>query len=385
MFDRGWTLFRVRGIPIRIDFTLLLFLPYLAFVTSLEFERYAKQLGYAPAELHVPAIVWGIILAVAVFASVLLHELAHSLVALRDGARVRSITLMMLGGVSMIEDEVPPEKETWMAFVGPLTSLVIAAVAWGLYRVLPLPAGPAVALGVLALINLVIGIFNLIPAFPMDGGRVLRSLLARRYGLERATEIASRVGKTLAVLFGLWGAMTFNFILLLIALFIFFGATAEQKRFEARASLSGVPISRLMTRRVGEARIYERTGDVARRMLEQDQIAARVVDGRDAEHPTGRTVGIVTTWELVRAEAEKGGDAPVAASLTSAPVVSVHEAEDASRLVDALLPTGRAGAAIVLDETEAPVGIVTSDDLSRALSVARASRRRSRRSGRDAR
>lgn len=367
MFERGWTIFRVRGIPIRLDITLLILLPYLVFVTSIEWSRFAAALGYPPSALKLPALVWGVILAILVFASILLHELGHSMVALRAGARVRSITLMMLGGVSLIEDDVPPERESWMAFVGPLVSALIAVVAWLLFRFVPFPPDVKVGLAVLAAINGLVAIFNMLPAFPMDGGRVLRGLLSRRLGFLRATKVAAGVGQGMAIVFGLFGLLSLNFILLLIAAFIYVGAAGEKARVEARAALSGLKVESVMMDRVGEARLHERAGEVARRLMREEQIAARVLDGVDSGHPNGQTVGVVMMADLVRVENERGEDAPLNEAMNPAPIIQVHKADDASGLIDKLVPIGRAAAAVVLDEGEQPVGVVTSDELQRVV------------------
>lgn len=379
MFERGWTIFRVRGIPIRLDITLLILLPYLVFVTSLEFSRFAAAMGYQPEALRLPALVWGLILAVLVFVSILLHELGHSLVALRAGARVRSITLMLLGGVSMIEDEIPPERESWMAFVGPLVSMGIAVAAFALVRFVPfLPPDIRVGLVVLATINAIVAVFNLLPAFPMDGGRVLRGLLSRRLGFVRATRVATVVGRVMAVLFGILGLLSLNFILILIAAFIYAGAVGEQVRTDSRAALSGLSVSNVMLDRVGEAHTDELAGQVARRLMADEQVAVRVLDGRDAEHPNGKTVGVMMMWDLVRLETERGSDAPVVSGLSQTPPVEVHASDEAAKLIDKLAPIGRANAAIVLDEKEMPVGIVTAEELQRIV-VARSNEKGPRR------
>lgn len=375
MFERGWTIFRVRGIPIRLDITLLILLPYLVFVTSIEFTRFAAALGYPPEALKLPSFLWGIILAVLVFVSILLHELGHSLVALRAGAKVRSITLMMLGGVSILENDVPPEKESFMAFVGPLVSIVIAAVSYLLFRFVPFPPDIKVGLVVLATINALVGIFNLLPAFPMDGGRVLRGLLSRRLGFVRATRIATRVGQGMAILFGIFGLLSLNFILILIAGFIFMGASGEQMRAEARGALTGLSVSNVMTDKVGEAYVDERAGDVARRLAADEKLAVRVLDGRDEGHPNGQIVGIIMMWDLVRLETERGSETPLFAALTNAPVINVHRADEASELVDKLAPIGKASAAIVLDEEEHPVGVITSEELQRLVTTRKNQRR----------
>jgi Zn-dependent protease len=230
MFEQGLTILRIRGIPIRLHFSLLLFLPYVAFAATRQFGAIAGAFGVTPDEVRLPPLLWGVLLAVGLFVAVLVHELAHSLVALRSGARVRSITLMMLGGVSLIEGELPPAKEAWMAFAGPLASFVIAAASYLVYRLAPLPVEVLVALLAFAITNTVLGVFNLLPAFPMDGGRILRGLLATRLGRARATRVASRVGQGMAVLLAAYGLWTWNLLLVLIAWFVWSGASAAHEQ-----------------------------------------------------------------------------------------------------------------------------------------------------------
>lgn len=233
MFDRGVTVLRIRGIPIKLDITLLVFLPYVAFTAASQFSLIASSLGIPREALHLPPLAWGAILAVGLFVAILAHELAHSLVALKNGIKVRSITLMMLGGVSQIESE-DPAHEAWMAFAGPLMSFGIALGSYAVYRLLPAPAEVGVALLAFAITNAILGVFNLLPAFPMDGGRVLRGLLSGRLGRDRATRIATGIGKVMAVILGLVALVSFNPILVLIAAFIYMGASAEQERADAR-------------------------------------------------------------------------------------------------------------------------------------------------------
>ncbi len=230
MLDRGLTIFRVRGIPVKLHVSLIVFLPLVALMATRQLGYVASALGIPRSAFELPPIVWGGILAVGLFVAVLAHELCHSLIAIRYGARVRGILLMMLGGISFIEDDLPPRREAWMAFAGPLASFAIAVVCFALFRLLPLPAEAGAALLAFSMTNAVIGAFNLIPAFPLDGGRVLRGLLAGRLGMERATVVAARVGKILAVALAIYAAMTLNPILLLIAWFVYAGAGAERDR-----------------------------------------------------------------------------------------------------------------------------------------------------------
>jgi Zn-dependent protease len=227
-------------VPLRIHWTLLLAIPYLAAAFLVQFGT-ASHGAIAPREGYA----LGVALALSLFLAVFLHELCHTVVGVRLGAAVRAITLMFLGGVS--EMSTPPSTaagEVAMAAAGPAASLAIAAVAWGLGRTTH--GLPQVFLLLFAQLNLVIGIFNLLPAFPLDGGRVLRGLLALRLGTERATRVAARIGQVLAVLLGMVGLFFGGLLLTLIAVFIFVSATAESRATILETRLRRVPVGALM-------------------------------------------------------------------------------------------------------------------------------------------
>ncbi len=367
MFDQSITAFRLRKIPVKLHITLLLFIPYVAFVATRQFARFVDELGMPVEDIHVPPFVWGLILAVALFGSILLHELAHSLVARRQGAEVQSITLMALGGVSQLRGEVHPEHEAWMAFVGPLTSLGIAATSYGAFALLRLPPEVAAALLVVAWMNLALGVFNLLPAFPMDGGRVLRGLLVSRVGRSRATRIATVVGKVMAGAFAIYGIVSFNVVLVLIAGFVYLGASAEQSRLAARDVLRGVSMADLMTTRLGEAHPGEAAVDVARRLLIGNLVGATVLDGE--ESPLGpRPLGLVLASELAERVARQGRDLPVEkAMLTN--LASVQVGDDATSALDAMV-SGDGKAVLVLGSGGGVVGLVTDAEIQRLMALA---------------
>ena len=229
MLDRGLTILRIRGIPVRLHPSLLVFLPYLVFAATRQLDAVARLLGIPRDAFRLPPLVWGVILAVGLFVAVLAHELCHSLVAIRSGARVHAITLMMLGGVSFIDGRLPPGREAWMAFAGPLASFAIAAVSFVIFRTVPLPPDALAAVFAFAMTNAVLAVFNLLPAFPMDGGRVVRGLLARWIGQARATAFAAKLGKVMAVAIALYALWSFNLFLLLIAWFVYAGARSEER------------------------------------------------------------------------------------------------------------------------------------------------------------
>ena len=271
---------------------------------------------------------------------------------------------MMLGGVSIIEGELPPLEEAWMAFAGPLASFGIALVSWALYRLLPLPGELSAALVAFASTNAVLGVFNLLPAFPMDGGRVVRGLLAGRLGRERATLVAARLGKGMAVLFALFALFTFNLILLFIAWFVYMGAGAEETRRGVLGALQGVPLSEVMSDRIGAARADETVGEVLRRVLRGGLVGAEVSNG--VAH------GVVTAEDLEGIAARGGMGEPVTAAMDPAPRL-VHPGEDAAPALEALT-SGEARAVVIVDAQDHVVGMVTPNELRRAAVLGRLAR-----------
>jgi Zn-dependent protease len=225
MLGPAFKIATVWGIPIRVHITLVLLFPFLAWHFRLGF-------GY------------GVVLALALFASIVLHELGHSLVCLRCGCRVREILLLPIGGAARME-QMPrrPRDELLMALAGPLVSLLLFVLLfYGVAR-LPLPRllmrveGGTVALSLASLVglaNLGLALFNLLPAFPMDGGRVLRAALTPRWGRLQATRIATIVGRAIAVVFVVYGlrAPGAHLTLILIGAFIFWAAGVEYRQVQ---------------------------------------------------------------------------------------------------------------------------------------------------------
>lgn len=220
--------------------------------------------GYFPHALSAPSTLaaWlsGLVAALLLFVSVLLHELSHSLVAQAHGLRVRGITLHVFGGVSQLEDEPPsPRAEFLIAVVGPLTSFLIAGLLWAASASAVVPTGAARAIvDYLIVVNLAVGVFNLIPGFPLDGGRLLRAALWKWTGaLGRATTIASRVGGGVAIalmILGLVqilnGVIVGGVWLILIGLFLRGAAEASHTQVTLREALQGLAVREIMTRDV---------------------------------------------------------------------------------------------------------------------------------------
>jgi Zn-dependent protease len=227
--------FRLLRIPVQLDLTFLLVLPLLAwligsdlgkFVRAFELEIQVEPLleGFKPYLL-------GFFAALGLFLSILVHELGHSLIGRHFNLRIKNITLWVLGGMAEFE-RIPKQRgtEALMAIAGPITSILMAGLAWGLQQATPLSfGGMRFILSYLIYMNLVLAVFNLLPALPLDGGRVFRSLLAMRIAYRKATLIAATLSRILAAILGLVGLLSLNLWLMLIAFFIFIAVSGETR------------------------------------------------------------------------------------------------------------------------------------------------------------
>ncbi|MEO5373176.1 MAG: site-2 protease family protein [Alphaproteobacteria bacterium] len=253
MFGRGITLFRLLGFEVRLDFTWVLLAVLVA---------WTLVVGLFPAnypDLSPQSYLWmGVAGTLGIFASLVIHEFAHSLVARRYGLPITGITLFLFGGVAeMSEEPSDPMQELRMAIAGPLASIVLATALFVLHLGATAAALPVQISGVLLYltwINGILAVFNMIPAFPLDGGRVLRAILWRWKGNQRwATRVASRFGSAFGVLLivlGVLSVLTGNLVSgmwwFLIGLFIRGAATASYSETLTRQALQGVPVRRVM-------------------------------------------------------------------------------------------------------------------------------------------
>jgi len=283
------------GIPIRIHFTFLFFLAWVTISGS-------SSDGFSLA-----------ILLVAIFACVLLHELGHALVAKHFGVETTDITLYPIGGIAMLDGRPKPRQEFWIALAGPAVNVALAIVlalcvyvfeggfsqfAGGLEK--------ATLLDALLIANIGLTLFNLIPAFPMDGGRVLRAALAQAMPEAKATQIAGGIGQGLAILIGLAGLlMQQGFVLLLIAFFVFVGASQEISTTVTRSFLYGHTIADAMQTRFRTIL----SGDSL------DKAAAMLLDGAQHDFPVmngDEVLGVLTRNSIVRGLSTDGPTAYVA-------------------------------------------------------------------------
>jgi Zn-dependent protease/predicted transcriptional regulator len=251
------------GIPIQIHYTFLLVIPLFAWIIGSQISMTVdmlKDLYVIPIDSSLITsgffpYVLGAVVSCGLFFGVLVHELAHSLVARKKGIAINSITLMIFGGVATMEEGIPdPKVELPMALVGPVASLIFGIVCGGLVyfvpSLVPDPARAGVLIflfGYLGVLNVILCFFNLIPAFPMDGGRVLRAWLATWMPLHKATQIAADIGKGFAIIFGIIGLFFFSPFLILIALFIYIGANMESTAVKYSHLLQDVTVGEMMS------------------------------------------------------------------------------------------------------------------------------------------
>ncbi|MBX0295607.1 site-2 protease family protein [Haloarcula nitratireducens] len=369
---RNYRITTVWGIPIQVNISLLVFLPVLAWLigSGAQIELYAGIVGSLVgaeldlARLQAGATPWlvGTLAAVGLFVSVTLHELGHAWAAMRYDLEVESITLWILGGLASFK-EMPREwnREFWIAVAGPITSILVGVVCYaGLFA---LPSGATVSLfvvGWLSVTNLILAGFNMLPAFPMDGGRVLRALLARNRPYASATRIAARIGTLFAVLFAVFGVLSFSPILLLLALFIYAAATGESRTVALSDLLEGLTVGDVARPSTLTIDATESVEDLVDRMFADRSTEFTVTQG-------GEVVGVVTVADFRElSQAEREHDTVGDLMETDLPRLDAGmSAFDA--LVE--LDTARASAALV----EGPDGVhvVSREDFSSAMEMRR--------------
>jgi len=301
---------RLFGIPIYLHFTFLLVIPLFAWIIGSQIETTIQLLGQIFSVTIDPSLITrgpgpyllGALVALGLFAGVLVHEIAHSLVAKKKGIRINNITLFLFGGVSSMEEGTPdPKVELPMALAGPLTSLGLGIISIGIIYLIPLIVGSPGVAGVLVflfaylgLLNVILFGFNLLPAFPMDGGRVLRAFLAQRMPVTQATRIASQIGKGFAVFFGIFGFLAFNPILIIIAFFIYIGASQESSAARYTSLLQDLTLGAVMSTPVMTVSPQTPVPEMLEQMYTTKHLGFPVVD-------RGMVVGVITLSDLHRA------------------------------------------------------------------------------------
>ncbi len=340
----------VAGIPIRLHFTFLLFLVWVGM-------RGGGALGIA--------------LVCTLFLCVVLHELGHSLVALRYGIPVADITLYPIGGVARIEKRPQARQELWIALAGPAVNVIIALVLYagliGTGGLVPADVTRAAHGGwrgfaeTIMMANIALVLFNLIPAFPMDGGRVLRALLALRLPPERATAIAAGIGQFIAIAVGLWAMLTGAYWYLFIAFFVYIGAGQEAFAYRQAALIEGVLVKQAMLTDVRTLTVGTTLKEAADVLLDTSQHDFPVVHGDAVQ-------GILTRDSLLRGLAEGGPGAYVAGAMRR-DFLSAGPDDDLGELLPRL--QAQPGPLLVLDAANDNrlLGMVTGENVAEFFAV----------------
>jgi Zn-dependent protease/predicted transcriptional regulator len=366
----SWRIGRIAGIDVYVHFTFLILLAWVA-------------LSHYGANRDPTEALTGVLFILALFGIVVLHELGHALAARHYGIRTRDITLLPIGGVARLE-RIPedPKQELVVAIAGPLVNVVLAVVIYFVMavdvRLAELTSATRVGGNFLLQmfwVNVMLVIFNMLPAFPMDGGRVLRALLAMRMDYVRATQIAAAVGQAMAIAFAAWGlfAPVFgaqsNPFLLFIALFVWLGAAGEASMVQLRTALGGIPVMRAMITDF--------------RTLSPDDRLARAVDhvlaGFQQDFPVvenDNLVGILTRNGMAAAMAQHGTDGRVGDAMQH-DFVAVSPRDMLETAFTKLQDCNCHTLPVVHDGRL--VGLMTSDNLAEVLMIQESLREASRR------
>lgn len=349
----GWSLNigSIAGTAIRIHITFLLFLVWI-FAAS-------YVAGGADAAWN------GLIFLILIFACVVAHEFGHIFMARAFGVNTPDVTLLPIGGVARLE-RIPetPSEEFLIAIAGPLVNVAIAGIliVFGADpragSVMLVDTSPLIDR--LALVNLFIAVFNMIPAFPMDGGRVLRALLGAKFGFVRATEIAASIGQGFAFLLGFIG-LFYNPLLIFIAIFVYLAASSEAHMVALRSVARGVPVLAAAMTQIATLTPDAHIDDAVQTLLKTSQSEFPVVD--HAQKP----VGLLGRDGIIRALKELGPEARVSEAMNGTlPVVDRRRPlDEAVRL----LQEKAAPAVAVVDSDGRFLGLITTETLGELLMV----------------
>ncbi|ELZ40921.1 peptidase M50 [Halorubrum saccharovorum DSM 1137] len=369
---RGIKIGTVLGIPVRLNWTFLIVLPLFAYLIGSQVGVIAGVMndafgaGIDPAAVGAGVTPWalGLAAALGLFGGVLLHEFGHSIVAMRYGYEIESITLWLLGGLANFA-EFPEDwkHEFWIAIAGPVVSVAVGVACYGVFALAPVGSNAVLfVFGYLALLNVVLAVFNMLPAFPMDGGRVLRAILARNQPHAQATQRAAAIGKVFAFLMGLIGVLNFQLLLIVLAFFIYIAASGEAQQTTLKAAFEDVTVDDVMTRREDLHTVTEDTSvaDLMSRMFEERHTGYPVLHGGDL-------VGMVTL-EDARSVKEVERDAYRVADVMETDLVGVGPEADAMTALQTMQENG-VGRLPVVDRNEELVGIISRTDLMTAFNI----------------
>jgi Zn-dependent protease/CBS domain-containing protein len=353
-------LLRVRGIAIKVHVTFVLILVWAAYYWGIE------------TGAGLQGALFGVVATLLLFVCVTLHELGHAFQALKYGIAVEDITLLPIGGVARLQVPDNARQELAIAVAGPAVNVAIAAVlivigALTGTTVVEDPTAVSTAMGranwaallpYLTVANIGLVLFNAIPAFPLDGGRVLRALLALRLDYARATAIAVAIGQGLALLLGLVGFLGGNYFLIVIAIFIWFGASQEGEQVALRRMLGGATVGQAMIQRPQVLAAAEPIGRAVELTLSTAQADFPVVDAG------GRVVGLLTLDDLLRGLRDQPAATVGEAMRRQFPVA---RPEESVAVAQGQLSEGRVRALPVVQSDGQLAGLLTAADIGEAL------------------
>ncbi len=368
---RGFRVGSAFGIPVRLNWTFLIVLPLFAVLIAGDVAELVVVINDTfgatmdPGQLTEGNLPWilGLVSALGLFTGVLLHEFGHSLVALGYGYEIDSITLWLLGGVASFT-EFPEDwrHELVIAIAGPVVSVLLGVGSFVVFTSLPPSVDAArFVFGYLAILNIVLAAFNLLPGFPMDGGRILRALLARNQPHAKATQQAAAVGKVFAFGLGLLGLFT-NWFLIILAFFIYIAASGEAQQTTIKAAFEDITVSDVMTPEENLETVSEETtiSDLLARMFSERHIGYPVLRN-------GNLVGMVTLDDAGAVE-EVERDAYRVEDVMSTDLYTIHPDADAMTAFQQMQQNG-VGRLPVVNEAGDLVGIVSRTDMMRAFNV----------------
>ncbi len=359
---------RISGIPIRLHYTWLII--FFLITWTVGFRLTPQQY---PGLSQTSNLLIGLLSSLLLFGSILLHELSHSIVAKRSGLKIRQITLFIFGGVAEMEGEAKePGLELRMAAAGPLTSIALAIMAGVIWQASILVQASALIQAPLqyaTLVNGVVAVFNLIPAFPMDGGRIFRSLIWRRRGdLLSATKTAATVGRGFAYLLMFGGALmifTVNFItglwLVLIGWFIQSGARSSLEQTIMGEALRGSSVSDIMTREVDSVTPTTTVEELSQEFLRLKHNGFPVMSD-------GKLEGCVTFEDMRKVPRESWIATRIRDIMTPRGKLITIEPQKSATEGMLLMARSQIGRLLVLDQ-ERLVGIISRSDIMKTVMI----------------
>jgi len=358
---------KIIGIPIKVHFSFIIILALIAWAFATEsFSIFGFVIGFGGLPLSLGfQLIFGVIVAVFLFICVLLHELGHSYVTQVFGFKINGITLFIFGGVSQTE-EIPrnPKQEMTIAIVGPAVSVVIGVVFYLVYIFINQFSNSlslqivSISFGTLAFYNLFLAGFNLIPAFPIDGGRVLRSGLAMRMDYGKATKIASDFGKGVAIFIAVFGIF-YNLWLTFIAIFIYFGASQEQRALGVSLALENVKVKDIMTPNVESV-----SPDMSLRKLSDYMFAHKHLSYPVIEND--RIIGTVSVLDI-RGVGKDKQDIVLIKDVMHKDFLSISPDDDAMDAFKTM--ASNHNDRLIVQENEHTVGIISWSDVLHAIKM----------------